>query len=645
MVRKSFFLLFFLWMALSEAKPPQLSPRDVKTKIDEILKAHVSYKSLTPELMQRTLQNFLEELDPTKTYLIESEIAQWQNASDTVLQRALAGFKTGDFSLFQELHVAFLNAIERRKAIEEEIANWELPKGVKSEEFKDLKWAVCYEDLVNRNVRIKAMQLEATEKLGGESQSKFLQRLHKRRSYREQEMTGANEEEQHKVTLSILLKAATCSLDSHTNYFTPNEANQFMIQVQQRLFGIGAQLRDDLDGLSVVRIIENSPASQHNKLKINDKIIAVDHEPVVGMEITEAVELIRGEKGTHVLLTILRETEEEGKRDTEKMDIELIRNEVVLEETRLENSVEPYGDGVIATLKLFSFYQDPKSSSSSDMRKAIERIKKENKLNGVILDLRSNAGGLLTQAVSVTGLFINTGIVVSIKDNTGKVQHLREIEAKPVWEGPLFVLVNRASASAAEIVAQTLQDYGRAIVVGDNHTFGKGSFQTFTLDPINNPKVNPQGEYKVTRGRYYTVSGKSPQLTGVISDITIPGILSQLDIGEEFAKFPLENDQIEPHFNDDLSDISPFHRIQLGPSYRYNLQSQLTTYASYLEVLKKNSKVRIDSNKNYQNFLTEIEKKNFDADPVELFGQTDLQLSEALNVMKDLIFLQNIENR
>ena len=142
------------------------------------------------------------------------------------------------------------------------------------------------------------------------------------------------------------------------------------------------------------------------------------------MDITEAVELIRGEKGTPVLLTLLRETGEGEKRQTEKLEIELIRNEVVLEETRLETTFEPYGDGVIATFRLFSFYQDQKSSSAGDIRKALEQIKKEHKLKGVILDLRGNAGGLLTQAVNVTGLFINKGIVVSIKDST--------------WQSPTF---------------------------------------------------------------------------------------------------------------------------------------------------------------------------------------------------------------
>jgi carboxyl-terminal processing protease len=367
------------------------------------------------------------------------------------------------------------------------------------------------------------------------------------------------------------------------------------------------------------------------KIKINDKIIAVDGEPVVGLDITEAVELIRGEKGTSVLLTFLR--------DGEMMELELVRGEVLLEDSRLETEVEAYGDGQIAMLRLFSFYQDPKFSSAQDMQKALDQIKKDNNLKGVIVDLRGNAGGFLTQAVAVTGLFINTGIVVSVKDNSGKLQHLRREEGKASWDGPLVILVNRASASAAEIVAQTLQDYGRAIVVGDDHTFGKGSFQTFTLDPSNTPKVNPQGEFKVTRGRYYTVSGKSPQLQGVHSDIVVPGILSQVEIGEEFAKFPLASDEIEPHFDDDLSDLSAFQRLQLRSQYRKNLQPRLATYAPYIDLLKKNSKLRIEGNKNYQAFLTEIEKKNFDAPEVDLFGQGDLQYLEAMNIMKDLLYL------
>jgi carboxyl-terminal processing protease len=641
MQRLFYFILLLIFPFVVEPKAPQLTSHDVKTKMEEILRAHVTYKKMTPELVERLLKNFINELDPTKSYFLESEIELWQHPTESLLQTVVDGFNRGDFSTFEEIYATFEQSINRRNAIEAEIEKQVLPTGVKGEEFKDIVFAKTREELAMRCLRVKALQAEIAEKLNDETRDIFSQRLQKRRLNREQELLSPSEEKQ-KMILSFVMKSATEALDAHTNYFTPSEASQFMIQVQQRLFGIGAQLKDNLDGFSVMRILENSPASLSNKLKINDKIIAVNHEPIVGLDIAEAVDLIRGEKGTAVTLTILRENSES--HQVEKLEIELIRNEVVLEESRLETTVEPFGDGVIAHLKLFSFYQDPKSSSGSDIRKAVENIKKDHKLEGVILDLRSNAGGLLPQAVAVTGLFINKGIVVSIKDSSGKIQHLREVDGHPVFDGPLVVLVNRASASAAEIVTQTLQDYGRAIVVGDDHTFGKGTFQTFTLDPINNPKVNPQGEYKVTRGRYYTVSGKSPQLVGVHSDIVVPGLLSYLDIGEKFEKYPLANDEIEPHFDDDLADVSPLHRLQLGPMYRYNLQTKLTTYVSYMEMLKANSTARIEGNKNYQNFLRDLKNKNFDSQPVDFFGH-DLQQIEAYNIIKDLIFLMNFQSQ
>lgn len=635
-----FLFLFLAVASLSIAKPPSLTPHDTKGKIEEILKAHVTYQKLTTELMQRALQNYLEEIDPLKTYFLQAEISQWTNPSPELLAKALEEYKKANFSLFDEVHQTLTGAIARRNRLEEQIDTSKLPKDVRPSEFKDIKWASSEEELLTRLSRIKALQLEATEKLNQETKQQFLQRLTKRRLNREEELLGHSSKEREQTVLALVLKATSCALDSQTAYFTPAEASQFMIQVQQRLFGIGAQLRDDLNGFSIMRLLDGGPASAGNKIKVGDRIIAVNGEPVVGMDITEAVELIRGPQGTPVRLTILRELGEEGSKIEEKLDIELIRGEVVLKETRLETSYEPYGDGVIGILHLFSFYQDNSSSSTSDLRKAILALQEEHELKGIVLDLRNNGGGLLPQAVSVTGLFINKGIVVSVKDNTQEIQRLRNIEDKPLWDGPLVVLTNRASASASEIVAQTLQDYGRALIIGDKETYGKGTFQTFTLESMGHGKVNPKGEYKVTRGRYYTVSGKSPQLTGVQSDIVVPGILANLDIGEKFSKFPLENDQIPPGFDDDLSDIPTGHRNQINRLYKFNLQTVLTTYQPYLETLRKNSATRLQLNPNYQQFLKEIEKKEFSGDLQEVFGKTDLQLQETLNVMKDLILLQ-----
>lgn len=637
-----FLLVFYLFIHVQlVAKPPQLTHRDTRIKVDEILKAHVSHQQLSGELIARAIQNFIEELDPLKTYFLESDISSWINPDPAILQKTLEGYKKEDFSTFEIIHAKMIEAISRRNALENELAALAVPSDAKPIELKDVKWAQDKEELIQRLLHIKALQLHSADKIMPENKDQFFQRIQKRRLSRESELLGANAKEREQIILSYVLKATSAALDSQTMYFTPSEANQFMIQVQQRLFGIGAQLRDDLNGFTIVRIVEGGPASMNTKLKVGDKIIAVNQEPVVGMEITEAVELIRGPQGSSILLTVLRDVKDTdlGQTKEEKHEIEIVRGEVVLKESRLETTFEPYGDGVIGILHLFSFYQDSKNSSSSDLAAAIASLKQEHNLKGIILDLRNNAGGLLPQAVTVTGLFISKGVVVSVKDNTGQIQHLRNLEAKKAWDGPLLVLTNRLSASAAEIVAQTLQDYGRAFVIGDAETFGKGTFQSFTLETSNFGKVNPKGEYKVTRGRYYTVSGKSPQLVGVKSDIVVPGAFSEMEIGEKYSKFPLETDQIYPSFDDALADVPPLHRGQFERLYKKDMQPVQKTYLPYMEPLKHNSKERIALNKNYQNLLKEIAKQEPSYESFELFGQTDLQLLETLNIMKDFILL------
>lgn len=642
MRRRIFFFLLVCIPCLCMAKPPSLTPQDTKNKIQEILKSHVSYQKLSEEIIQRSFIHYLDEIDPSKTYFLESEVSEWINPSEDLLKQTLVNVQKADFSNFLTLHNSIEKAIARRNQIELEVANMQLPTQVSLSEFKDLTWATTEEDLKNRILRIKALQLETAEKLSLSDQEQFAQKLKKRRVNREEELLGKSSTEKTQTALSYTLKSISSSLDSQTAYFTPSEATQFMIQVQQKLYGIGAQLKDDLNGLTIVRLLDGGPAGADNKLKVGDKIIAVNKEPIVGMEISDAVELIRGQQGTPVHLTVLRNGNDTNLKEEEKLEIEIIRGEVVLKESRLESSKHPFGDGCIGILHLFSFYQDSTSSSAKDLTKAIEELKKDTKLKGIILDLRNNAGGVLTQAVAVTGLFIDKGVVVSVKDNTNSIQRLRNLEEKKVWDGPLLVLTNRGSASASEIVAQTLQEYGRAFVVGDAETFGKGTFQTFTLESSNYGKVNPKGEFKVTRGRYYTVSGKSPQLVGVLADIVVPGGLSQLEIGEKHAKFPVSTDEISSSLEDDFSDLSPLYRLQLQNLYSSGKQTVISSYNPYLEILKSNSKARIDSDKSYQYFLKELEKKDEKKDYSEIFGQTDLQLTEAIHIMSDLIFLLSV---
>lgn len=636
-------ILFFLFAFIAlHAKPADISPKETHQKLEEIMKLHASQKTMNETVAKRSLLNFIDEMDPTKTYFIESDIKEWLEPSDALVERVIKDYKEDKFTEFERIHAEMIKAIARRHTLEKQINVDDLPKDVKAKEFKDMKWAQNTDELMTRLSRVRALQIDSAAKFNEEVKEKSIQRITKRQQKFEEDITNPDPVIRERFILSDVMKAITSALDTHTTYFTPEEAQQFMISVQQRLFGIGAQLRDDLNGFTITKIIEGGPAFNNKELKVNDRVIAVNGEPVVGMDIVDAVELIRGEEYTPVTLTIIRESEVEGKKEKveEKKDITILRGEVVLKETRFETDIEPYGDGVIGYVRLYSFYQDPDSSSSDDIQKAIEKLKSEHNVLGLIFDLRYNTGGLLSQAVGVAGQFITKGIVVSIKDETGEVQHLRDLDGKTVFNGPLFVLINRASASASEIVAQTLQDYGRALVVGDDHSFGKGSFQTFTLNTTKNDHVNPKGEYKVTRGRYYTVSGKTPQLNGVISDITVPGPLSETEIGEKFAKYPLESDKIKENFDDDLSDIPFYQRDKIRSLYKFDLQKKVDLYGPYLETLKKNSAYRIEHDKNYQTFLKEIKKNEVDEENAsEKYGQNDIQLNESYNIMRDLLFL------
>lgn len=630
----------------SDGKLPDITPEQTDAKIKEIMHSHASYKEMSPMLIKRILINYIEEIDPTKSYFIESDIKQWIDPTDSDVETILVQFNDHNYNTFEDIHAAMVQAIIRRQGLEKKIDLKNLPKNVKAEEFKDLKWTTTEAELLTRLERIKALQMEAAEKLSEPVREKSLQRIAKKQAIYEDEMQETEKDQHQKRVLTNILKASASALDSHTAYFTPDEAAQFMINVQQRLVGIGAQLRDDINGFTIVKILEGGPAERSKELKAKDKIIAVNGEPVVGMDIVDAVGLIRGPENTTVQLTIIRENPETKKEET--LDVTILRNEIVLKETRYESILEPYGDGAIGYLKLFSFYQDADSSSSKDLAQAIKKMKEDTKLKAIVLDLRYNSGGMLSQAVEVTGLFISKGVVVSIKDEHGEVQHLRNLEEEKKWSGPLIVLINRASASASEIVAGTLQDYGRALIVGDDHSYGKGSFQTFTLNASKSDDVNPEGEYKVTRGRYYTVSGKTPQLTGVYSDIVAPGPLSQTDIGEKLAKYPLENDSIKENFDDDLSDVPPKQREKIRKLYKFNLQPKLAMYEPYLLPLAQNSALRILNNKIYQEFIKELkldgsekEKEKEDEEIVEetTFSKADLQLTEAFNIVKDLLYL------
>lgn len=640
-------LIIFFSSYSIKVRPPELTPSITKKKMDEILHAHVSYKSLNSSLIKQLVEGYLDILDPLKTYLIHSEILEYISLTDEMCEQIKNDIQKEDFTIFEKIYNIMISAIARRNRLEENIPLIPPEKKVSLEEFKNSSWAETEEMLTERLVQLRILQTESCNQ-DRNTREQLVQKINKKRLIKEQELISYSPEFQKKHMLALVLKSFASSLDSYTVYFTPTETQSFIIQVQQRLFGIGAQLRDDLNGFTVVRLLEGSPVEKCGSIKKGDKIIAVNDEPVIGLDIVDAVELIRGPKGSPVTLTFSREHFEKEKLvSTEVFNVDVTREEIILNESRFETNIEPFGDGIIAHLRLFSFYQDPNSSSVEDLKKEILRLSKEHNLLGIILDLRSNPGGLLPQAVAVAGLFVKKGIIASVKGKHEQIQHLRNLHGSVVWDGPLIVLTNRASASASEIVAQSLQDFGRAILIGDDYTFGKGSYQTFTLEPsINqNIRINPQGEFKVTRGRYYTVSGKSPQFTGTKTDIEVPGVLSKLEVGERFTKNPLKNDSIPPNFQDTLSDLSIIQKKRLQKIYLNDLQKPLIMYHPYLDILKKNSHLRIQQDSAYQNFLTNLSDSDILESNCESLGQCDLQLKETISIMKDLLILMKTRSK
>ncbi len=350
--------------------------------------------------------------------------------------------------------------------------------------------------------------------------------------------------------------AVAKAFDPHTTYMPPQTKEDFYISMRGSLEGIGALLREEDGHIKVVRIIPGSAAYRQGQLHAEDIILKVAEagaEPVdiIGMRIREAVSLIRGEKGTEVRLTI-------KKPDGTRAIIPIIRDVVQIEETFVKATI--LTDEILGKkfgyIKIPSFYRDFEKTSQTgkgrnstdDVKSELDKFRSEN-INGLILDLRNNGGGALTDAVKTAGLFIKTGPIVQVKTSSGKIKILADDNPEVSYSGPMVVLVNKFSASASEILAGALQDYGRALIIGGRHTHGKGTVQTLIDLNRNVPlksmeKYKPLGALKITVQKFYRVSGKSTQYRGVVPDILLPDRLEHLKTGEQQLEYSLPWDRI-----------------------------------------------------------------------------------------------------
>lgn len=387
------------------------------------------------------------------------------------------------------------------------------------------------------------------------------------------------------------------AFDPHSSYMPPTQKEDFDIHMKGSLEGIGARLQEKDGFIKVVTIMPGGAAAQQGELDAEDVILKVgegDEEPVdiVGMRIREAVGLIRGKKGTPVTLTV-------KKPDGRIRIIAIVRDVVQIEETFVKSAVLPGGkdEPKIGYIFIPSFYRDfslnrldeTGRNSTDDTRQAIEELVAK-RIDGLVLDLRNNGGGALMDAISIAGLFIKDGPIVQVKEGNGKIRVHEDDDPSISYRGPMLVLVNQFSASASEILAGALQDYGRAVIVGSEHTHGKGTVQTLidldrSLYWPNMQQFKPLGALKVTIQKFYRISGQSTQANGVIPDITLPDRMQYMKYGEKYSDYALPWDTI--------------------PATKFEAVNQINTKLG--DLVQKSVK-RVSANKKFEEIKHDIEK-------------------------------------
>jgi carboxyl-terminal processing protease len=408
------------------------------------------------------------------------------------------------------------------------------------------------------------------------------------------------------------------SLDAHTAFFSPEEALEMRSSLEKQFEGVGIVLREGLDGIEIASLINGGPAARCGNIVPGDILVEVDGRPVLSASYREVLDAIKGDGRKEVSLCL--------KRSDTLVQVNLKREKILMEDERVVYSAEPFADGIIGKLTLPSFYESSQAPScEADLRVALRELKKRGKLRGLVLDLRSNLGGFLSQAVKVAGLFMTSGVVVISKYAEGEIQYLRNLDPRIYYDGPLVILTSKMSASAAEIVAQALQDYGVGVVVGDERTYGKGTIQYQTVTD-----TTAEAFFKVTVGRYYTVSGRSTQIEGVKADIFVPTDYAPYRIGERYLDYALKNDQVAPAYTDRLADVPPHHQLWFQKNYLPYLQKKESQWFQMLPILQANSAYRLEHNPNFQLFLKATDQKPLD------IGENDLQMEEAVRIVQDM---------
>lgn len=429
---------------------------------------------------------------------------------------------------------------------------------------------------------------------------------------------------------SVYVNSIVGEFDPHTFYFAPQEKDRFDIAMSGQLEGIGARLQKQNDVITIMELISGGPAWRGEEVDVGDKILKVrqgDEEEavnVVGMRLDDAVNLIKGPKGTKVYLTL-------RKVDGTVEEVGIVRDVVEIEETYAKSSVVKKDGATYGIINLPKFYFDMEDYSNrnaaSDVKKEILRLKKHG-MEGLVLDLRNNGGGSLKTVVDIAGLFIEEGPVVQIKSKFDGREILGDDDPDVLWNGPLVILVNELSASASEILAAAMQDYKRAIIIGSEQTYGKGTVQN-VLDlnqVIRNSDFGDLGALKMTTQKFYRVNGGSTQLRGVTSDVIVPDKYSYIEIGERDQENPLPWDKIAPADYETWDGYIDFEQTIENSKERMaqNHQLQLIeAHAKWIKEQREDNTIPLS----FEAYKAEVEKSQEQAEKFEEISEYTTNLT------------------
>ena len=564
-----------------DLEPLAIHPRTSLTIVDQIRHNHFIKKPLDDSASSEIFDKYVNTLDPGHAYLLQTDL----DALNKYRYRLDEALKHGDlkpaFAIYNTFQARLLNRLDALIAgledgvekinfdadetlqIDREAAPWS-----ESEAANDALW--------ERRVKASILSMKLNERDLGDIQDVLLKRYRNR--LKQARQTRSED------AFQLYINAFASTYDPHTQYLSPRSSENFNMSMSLSLQGIGAVLRTEDDYTSVVRLVPAGPADKAGELKPSDRIVSVGQGErgklidVVGWRLDDVVELIRGPKDTIVRLELVDNSGDEEssrviriKRDTVKLEEQAAQKKVFTLESEL-------GDVRIGVLEIPTFYVDFNAvrrgeknfrSTTRDVSRLIEELKVEG-VDGLVVDLRSNGGGSLQEAQSLTGLFIRKGPTVQVrKARRPNARIYRDEDGRTAWDGPLAVLVNRLSASASEIFAGAIQDYQRGLVIG-TQTFGKGTVQT--LVPLN------RGQLKITEAKFYRVSGDSTQHQGIVPDIAYPDVFGIDNIGESTLEDALTWDTIKPAVYRQTNNIQPYlerlrvnheRRVAQDPDFAY----------------------------------------------------------------------------